>query len=225
MVTRLAGSCINSIQLALRGSACSFCSGKLIRFQPLCHSHHSVPLFSRTRITGRKAQSGGFALANIHQLKVNGNKQSHWSLYCHTHCKVLWRGTSAKCQESALECEMWIRYANLNMYQRAPNYPVCPCVDLKTVEPPPPLGTVHTAPQTSAKQAAPYDWQTPSLPVYVALHLFAPSLGYFSRRSHVWASACVPCIQMEAAVCKVSVRGEFIRGSGCLTSVWHKKSE
>lgn len=78
---------------------------------------------------------------------------------------------------------------------------------------------------TSAKQAAAYDWQTPSLPVYVARHLFAPSLGYFSRRSHVWASACVPRIQMEAAVCKVSVRGEFIRGSRCPTSVWHTKSE
>lgn len=28
-------------------------------------------------------------------------------------------------------------------------------------------------------------WQTASLPVYVALHLFASSLGYFSRRRHV----------------------------------------
>lgn len=54
------------------------------------------------------------------------------------------------------------------------------------------------------------DWWTSSLPVDVALRLFAPSLGYFSWRSHVWGSACVPRIQMKAAVCKVSVRGQLI---------------
>ena len=75
----------------------------------------------------------------------------------------------------------------------------------------------------SVKQAAPFDWRTPVLPVYVALHLFASSLRYFSGRSCVWGSACVPCIQMEAAVCKVSVREEFIRGGRHLTSDWHEK--
>lgn len=55
-------------------------------------------------------------------------------------------------------------------------------------------------------------WQSPSSPVNVTLHLFASSLGYVSRRSCIWGSAGVPCIQMKAAICKVSVRGEQITG-------------
>lgn len=84
------------------------------------------------------------------------------------------------------------------------------------------LGAIHTyIRHASAKQAALCDWQSPFLPVYVALHLFAPSLGYFSRRGLVCRSACVPRIQMKAAVCKVSVRGESVKGSSF--SVWHTK--
>lgn len=76
-------------------------------------------------------------------------------------------------------------------------------------------GTFTHFNRTSAKACI--SGATP-LPVDVALHLFASTLGYFSRRRHVWGSARVPRIQMKATVCKVSVGAG---GRKLITENWY----
>lgn len=153
-------------QLTVRGYACSFCLG---------NTHH-------TRITDCKAQSGGFALVNIHLASAESQQATGKA----NEAVKLTAGCSGE-EKSKLKCETLDTICKLTMSTR----PGC---------------SSHSNTHQQSKQL--HDWQTPFLPVYVALHLFAPSLGYVSRRSHVWGSACVPGIQMEAAVCKVPVREE-----------------
>lgn len=187
----------DSTQLALRGSACSFCLKKLTR--PFCHFPRSEPLFSRTCITDWKAvtaQSGGFALDNIHLATSKAIQMFTVELTAGGEFKTFTLYAN-------LDITMYFHVNNVSLHESQ--------ID---------LGAVHTyIRHISAKQAEPCDWQSPFLPVYVALHLFAPSLGYFSRRGLVCRSACVPRIQMKATICKVSVRGESVKGSSF--SVWH----
>lgn len=195
---------VTATQFSWKGAS-SLCLGKLT--QPFCHSYHSVLLFSCTRITGYKLW---------------------WICPCKHPPGFSWRwmttskATEAITVELTAGCSEGEHPPNAKIWTGMHNVEIQCKSGYLTYFHVSSVWCTHAKHPSAEKEAAPCDWQTPSLPVYVALHLFAPSLGYFSRRSHVWGPACVPCIQMEAAVCKVSVRGEWVRGSRWLTSFWRK---
>lgn len=83
---------------------------QLLWCQPFCHSDHSTLLFfTRTCITGCKAQSSGFVLANTHLAMVeNDNELSN------SQPDARERKTSAKSQQSKVECEKLCSNLNIN---------------------------------------------------------------------------------------------------------------
>lgn len=172
---------------------------QLLWCQPFCHSDHSTLLFfTRTCITGCKAQSSGFVLANTHLAMV----ENEWQQSYQIHSQMLGRGKhqlKANNQKwNVKSCvQIWILTTCLHESQKVWNRS---------------YSRVWTTNESNRHQKNRQLWQSPSSPVNVTLHLFASSLGYISRRSCIWGSAGVPCIQMKAAICKVSVRGEQITG-------------